>query len=117
MEATSSGDGTGHVAVTVQRWWLVPEDGGTATVSVQVKVTNHTNTTISVYPELFRLLVDQVVQPDPTVERLGARATPDPEQSTEHLVVFSRVASGQNFTLSCGFNDADRKSVVLQGGS
>ena len=44
-------------------------------------------------------------------------ATPDPEQSTEHLVVFSRVASGQNFTLICGFNDADRKSVVLQGGS
>lgn len=114
VEATYSGDGTGQVAFTVQRWWQVPEDGGTATVSVQVKVTNHTTTTISVYPELFRLLVDQVAQPDPTVEQLGARATPAREQSTEHLVVFSRVPSGQNLTLVCGFNDGDNKPVVLR---
>ena len=117
VEATYSGDGTGQVAFTVQRWWLVPEDGGSVTVAVQVKVTNHTTTTISVYPELFRLLVDQVAQPDPSVERLGARATPDPGQSTEHLVTFSRVPSGQNVTLICGFNDADSKPIVLQGDS
>jgi hypothetical protein len=57
-----------------------------------------------------------VAQPDPSVERLGARATPDPGQSTEHLVVFSRVPSGQNLTLTCGFN-ADNQPIVLQGGS
>jgi hypothetical protein len=115
VEDTYSGDGTGQVAFTVQRWWLVPEGGGTATLSVQVKVTNRTTTTISVYPELFRLLVDQVAQPDPSVERLGARATPDPGQSTEHLVVFSRVPSGRDISLICGFNDADHKAIVLRG--
>jgi TIR domain len=116
VEATYTGDGTGQVAFTVQRWWLVAEDGGTATVSVQVKVTNRTNTSISVYPELFRLLVDQVAQPDPSVGRLGARDTPAPGESTEHLLVFSRVPSGQALTLLCGFT-TDQQPVVLQGGS
>jgi len=115
VESTYSGDGTGQVAFTVQRWWLVPEDGGTATVSVQVKVTNRTNTTISVYPELFRLLVDQVAQPDPSVGRLGARDTPAPGESTEHLLVFSHIPSGQALTLLCGYN-TDQQPVVLQGG-
>jgi len=116
VEATYTGDGTGQVAFTVQRWWLVPEDGRTATVSVQVKVTNRTNTSISVYPELFRLLVDQVAQPDPSVGQLGARETPAPGESTEHLLVFSRVPSGQALTLLCGYN-TDQQPVVLRGGS
>jgi hypothetical protein len=112
--AYSGDDGTGQLAFTVQKWWLVPDDGGTATVSVQVKVTNRTTTSMTVYPELFRLLVDQVAQPDPGVERLGAQAGPAPDQSTEHLVVFSRVPSGQSLTLLCGY-DADHGSVVLRG--
>ena len=115
VEATYTGDGTGTVAFTVQRWWLTPDDAGTATASVQVKVTNRTNTSISVHPELFVLLVDQVRQPDSRVGRLGADDSPDPGQATEHLVVFSRVPSGRTLELLCGW-DADRRPVVLQGG-
>lgn len=113
--ATAMPDLSGEVVWTVQRWWQEPGPGDGTTVTAEVKVTNNTNDTITVYRELFALRAAQVDQgvPDLVITAGPSDGTPMAGEAVIAMVRFSRVWDTTPLVLRVGA-DLDTKEVVLR---